>query len=62
MTTATWPLRLRALRKAMGLTQAQMARALGYTQASHVGALEGGTRPFTPMLERLIEALERIEA
>ena len=62
MTTATWPLRLRALRKAMGLTQAQMARALGYTQASHVAALEGGTRPFTPMLERLIEALEKVSA
>lgn len=50
--------RLRAVRKDMGLTLAQMADALGLMQGTHVAALESGRATITPMLERLIEAYE----
>jgi DNA-binding XRE family transcriptional regulator len=53
-----WPERLRAVRKARALTQGQMADVLGYSHASHVAALESGKLTITPMLERLIAALE----
>jgi transcriptional regulator with XRE-family HTH domain len=58
MTNKTHPERLRAVRKDMGLTLAQMAVALGFSQASHVAALEAGRATFTPMLTRLIDAYE----
>jgi DNA-binding XRE family transcriptional regulator len=56
---AGWPERLRVVRKAMGMTQAQMAQALGYSHATRVAELEAGKATITPMLERLITAYER---
>lgn len=36
---------IRAMRKHAGLTQAKLAKLLGYKQASSVANLEGGRRP-----------------
>jgi transcriptional regulator with XRE-family HTH domain len=58
MDTIDWPRRLKALRKARGMTLAQMAEALGYSQGTYVANLESGRATITPMLERLIAAYE----
>lgn len=56
--TSDWPERLRAVRKARGLTLEQMAHALGYSHGTYVANLESGRATITPMLERLIVAYE----
>jgi DNA-binding XRE family transcriptional regulator len=53
-----WPERLRVLRGRMDMTQAEMAKMLGYGAASRIAELEAGKATITPMLERLICAYE----
>jgi hypothetical protein len=49
---------LLAARRAMGLTQAQMAERLGITQSA-LSRIEGGTRPISEALRTKLEALLR---
>jgi DNA-binding XRE family transcriptional regulator len=53
-----WAERLRAVRLARGMTLAEMAQALGYAHGTYVANLESRSAKITPMLERLIEAME----
>ncbi len=51
-------LAMRAYRNRLGLSQAEVAKAAGM-QASHISAMESGTRKVTPkMAKRLAEVLE----
>ena len=57
------PDEFRAIRRTMGLTQAQLADLLGYANAATVAAFETNpaaksTRPIPPLLVRLMRAYE----
>lgn len=53
------PETFRAIRLALGLTQLQLTKVLGYRQSSHVAAFEGTgrtARPIPPLVARLMKA------
>ncbi|MER9336021.1 hypothetical protein NKJ06_18860 [Mesorhizobium sp. M0293] len=54
------PTKFRDIRKALGLTQAQLAEVLGYGHAVRVAEFEGiaGKHPVPPLLDRLMRAYE----
>lgn len=50
------PEEIKAARKALGLTQAQLAQVMGYAYKSYVGGLEIGSSKISAQGERLLQA------
>lgn len=48
------PAELLQARKLLGYTQAEMARALGFTRQAHISDLERGKYPITDQTARLV--------
>lgn len=46
----------RTLRMALGLTQAQLAKVLGFGHGNYIGAMENGRRAIPPLVDRLMVA------
>lgn len=52
----------KAARKALGLTQAELAEALGLAQRTYISAMERGSRAVSDRVRAQIATLKRVKA